>query len=164
MERRLILMRHAKSSWSSNAANDHDRPLNKRGKRDAPRIARALAARDWLPEAVWSSSATRTRQTWKRMQKALDAPIEVVFDEAYYHGGLEDIRASAMRWPGDAETMMVVGHNPGWEMALYQLSQVPETMTTCNAALLVGRGDHWRDALHGIWELVDVIRPRELEG
>ncbi len=163
MERRLILMRHAKSSWSSGAVGDHDRPLNKRGKRDAPRVAAALAARGWHPEVVYSSTAKRTRQTWRRMQRALEQEIDVVFVEGLYHGDLGDIRDAAATWPSEVETVLVLGHNPGWEMALYQLSAADAPMTTGNAALLEGEGDSWDEALRGDWHLVELIRPRELD-
>ena len=59
-ERRLILMRHAKSSWKQPGLTDHDRPLNGRGRQDAPAMADALVARGWLPDAVVSSTAART--------------------------------------------------------------------------------------------------------
>ncbi len=67
MQRRIIVMRHAKSSWKSDAPDDHSRPLNRRGRRDAPRVAQELARRGWVPERVFSSDARRTRQTWEIM-------------------------------------------------------------------------------------------------
>ena len=74
MRRRIIVMRHAKSSWKSGARDDHARPLNKRGRRDAPRIAARLAELGWVPERVISSDSERTRQTWARMEEAFDLP------------------------------------------------------------------------------------------
>ena len=59
MARRLIVMRHAKSSWKNPKLRDHQRPLNKRGRRDAPRVARALRKAGWVPDAVLSSVLTR---------------------------------------------------------------------------------------------------------
>ena len=59
MERRLIVMRHAKSSWKNESLRDHERPLNKRGRRDAPRIGEELASLGWVPQRVISSDATR---------------------------------------------------------------------------------------------------------
>ncbi len=64
MTRRLIVMRHAKSSWKHAGLTDHQRPLNKRGRKDAPRVARALIERGWTPRRVLSSDAARTRETW----------------------------------------------------------------------------------------------------
>ena len=60
---RLIIMRHAKSSWTDSNLNDHDRPLNPRGRKDAPRIYQALMEMDWLPDTVFLSSSKRTTET-----------------------------------------------------------------------------------------------------
>ena len=71
MERRLIVMRHAKSSWKSDAETDHLRPLNKRGRDSAPLVAARLVELGWIPEAVYSSDSLRTRETWDGMMNAL---------------------------------------------------------------------------------------------
>ena len=65
--KRLIVMRHAKSDWGTNAPTDHARPLNKRGQRDAPRVAQRLVELDWLPQYIVSSDSTRTRETYELM-------------------------------------------------------------------------------------------------
>ena len=69
MHRRLIIMRHAKSSWTSGALSDHERPLNARGIRDAPRVGAALVKRGWLPQLVLSSDSERTRETFAGMSE-----------------------------------------------------------------------------------------------
>lgn len=162
MQRRLILMRHAKSSWSSESSTDHGRPLNGRGRRDAPRIAEVLERMGWAPDAVWSSDSSRTRETWELMEEALGTPPDAVFTNALYHAGLDDIFQEAHDWPADAHTVLVLGHNPGWEHAVMALGGEPAGMTTANAALLEGEGDDWVAALDGTWRLIDVLRPREL--
>ncbi len=155
-------MRHAKSSWSSDAPTDHARPLNKRGKRDSPRVARKLAELGWLPDAVWSSDSERTRQTWGLMKEELGLDVPVTFTPALYHAGLGAIQAVSASWPEEVVTMLVLGHNPGWEDAMTMLSGRAEVMTTANAALLVGEGTSWEDALEKGWDLDQLIRPREL--
>ncbi len=67
MTMRLIIMRHAKSDWNSGAASDHARPLNKRGRRDAPRVANRLGELGWQPDYVISSDSRRTRETLELM-------------------------------------------------------------------------------------------------
>lgn len=164
MKRRLILMRHAKSSWGSEADTDHDRPLNARGKRDAPAIAERLEAMGWVPDAVYSSTSKRTRSTWKRMAAVLPdgKAIPVVWEPDFYHGDSRAIGLSAASWPDGVETILVLGHNPGWEDALALLSEVETLMTTGNAALLEGRGESWVDAFRAPWSLTELLRPREL--
>lgn len=166
MERRLILMRHAKSSWTSDAPSDLERPLNKRGKRDAPRVAQELVALGWIPGAVVTSPARRTRATWRRMREvfAIEGTddVEVRVAEGLYHGDGDALRDDAERWPAEVDALLVLGHNPGFELALRELSGVAAPMTTGNAALLEGRGATWAEALDGTWRLVTVVRPREL--
>ncbi len=164
MQRRLILMRHAKSSWTSDAPTDHARPLSSRGRRDAARIAQVLEERGWAPEAVWSSDSERTRETWEVMEEALRDPPEAEFTHTLYCASLDEIWQEAHDWPPGIETMLVLGHNPGWEHAVSTLCGETTGMTTANAALLEGAGDDWVQALDGDWKLVEVLRPRELFG
>lgn len=163
MQRRLILMRHAKSSWKSDAPNDHERPLNKRGRRDAKRVARELLARDWVPELVVSSTSERTRETWARMSRVLELEeLDVAWEEALYHGDGSDLLERAASWPARVGTVLALGHNPGWEHTLSALIGEPTVMTTGNAALLHGHGESWPLALAGSWRLEVLLRPREL--
>lgn len=155
-------MRHAKSSWNSDAPTDHARPLNKRGCRDAPRVARRLAELGWTPDVAWSSDSERTRQTWGLMAPEFEDGPVVTFTSALYHAGLGAIQEVSDGWPDEAATVLVLGHNPGWEDALTMLSGRAEVMTTANAGLLVGEGDTWSDALERGWDLEVLIRPREL--
>lgn len=165
MRRRLIVMRHAKSSWDSEAPTDHLRPLNLRGRRDAPRVARELRERGWAPERVFSSDATRTRETWEHMEAAFDQPIEVHFTGGLYHGGLGAIQAAVGALQEDLEVVLVLGHNPGFEHAVSWLTGEGVRITTANAALLEhASATSWREAIGdpGGWTLQDVLRPREI--
>jgi len=83
MSKRLIIMRHAKSSWTSGAATDHQRPLNKRGRRDAPRIGARLQHLGWLPDLVIASDSERTRETWQRMKVEFPHSIEQRFSRTF---------------------------------------------------------------------------------
>lgn len=162
MPRRLIVMRHAKSSWSSGAATDHARPLNHRGRRDAPRVAQRLTQLGWVPDLVLSSDSQRTQQTYEAMATGFEREVPVEFHRSIYHGDLEAILHEAPGVPDDVNTLMVLGHNPGWEEVVQRLSDEIVTMKTANAALLEGQGDTWSDALAGRWSLVDIVRAREL--
>lgn len=162
MERRLILMRHAKSAWGTDASSDHDRPLSGRGRDDAPKIADQLVELEWEPDAVWSSDSERTRETWELMSERFAEAPPVEFTRALYLADVFDIREVAADWDPALHTVLVLGHNPGWEQALYELAGVSESMTTANAALLVGVGDDWSEALDGEWRLQALLRPRDL--
>ena len=157
-------MRHAKSDWKTNALSDHDRPLNQRGKRDAPLIAERMLELHWEPQLVISSDSLRTQETWQRMDKIFPNRPNIVFSPQLYHGTVEDIQAVVSTVSNEAQTVMVLGHNPGWENALTFLSGESHTMTTANAALLTHAGKEWRAAIQtpASWRLFKILRPKEL--
>ncbi|MEL6428260.1 MAG: histidine phosphatase family protein [Planctomycetota bacterium] len=157
-------MRHAKSAWGDESMDDHERPLNERGRGDAPRIAARLAELGWSPDLIWSSDAVRTRETAERMLPAFDDAPQVTFDPGLYLAGFGAIQEAAERWPGAARTVLVLGHNPGWEQTASLLAGRSIGMTTANAVLFEGAGDEaaWATAIQDAWTLVDVLRPKEL--
>jgi phosphohistidine phosphatase len=161
MQRCLMLMRHAKSSWTSPGLADHARPLNKRGRRDAPRVGKRLAKDGWVPDHVVSSDSRRTRETWERMQKYFPE-ARVRFTRALYAGGPAELRTELARVSADVGTVLVLGHNPGWEEAVQALSGQDVRITTANVVLLQGKGATWGDALRGTWSVAGVVRPKEL--
>lgn len=163
MSRRLIIMRHAKSSHADPSLSDHARPLNERGRKEAPEIARRLVELDWIPDQVISSDSRRTRQTWEVMAPAFDDEPIVEFDEELYLSGAMEIINALEQVPDHIETVLVLGHNPGWESALAYFSGEFHQMTTANAALLSAEGAQWKDVLRaGAFRLVEILRPRSL--
>ncbi|MEW4452215.1 histidine phosphatase family protein [Bremerella sp. JC817] len=162
--KRLILMRHAKSSWEDDVA-DFDRPLNGRGLRDAPRIAEALAQRGWSPDVVIHSAALRTTQTWELMASHFPEVRKVVSSKSLYLGSLPDIQEVVETLPPDCGTSLVIGHNPGWELAVHQLSNQNQRMTTANAALFEIVADNWEIlfTMDATWRFVDILRPKGLD-
>jgi phosphohistidine phosphatase len=163
MERRIIVMRHAKSSWSSPARTDHERPLNQRGRRDAPRVGAALAKRGWLPDLVLSSDSMRTRETFAGLTAGSQCEPRVEFFRSFYGGGPDEVLEELAAVPEDLSCVLVLGHNPGWEMVVHALCGKHIVMKTATAALLSRDPADWHLALNGIhWTLEDVIYPREL--
>ena len=160
--KRLVIMRHAKSSWKETSLTDHQRPLNKRGRRDAPAVGHALQVRGWAPALVLSSDSTRTRQTLKRMLPELAAPPAVRWLPDFYHGGANDLLEAMAALPEESGTVLALGHNPGWENAVRAMTGETRRLTTANAALLQAEGS-WADLAHPMaWQLVAVVRPKEL--
>ena len=161
MSTRLLLMRHAKSSWKIAGQSDHERPLNKRGRYDAPRMAQQLRTLGWVPDLALVSDASRTEETWAWMAGELDPSPEHVLHSGLYHGTIREIRAAISASVTVQRTVLVLGHNPGWEAALTELSGLRESFTTANVALL----EHslpWSEAmLRSDWKLEALLRPRE---
>ncbi len=118
--KRLILLRHAKSSWVNPDLGDFERPLNKRGQRSAKALGKWLRHSDWHPDHILCSTARRTRETFEGMR--IDSEPEL--RQELYHASaaqmLDMIRAA------DAETLMVIGHNPGTAQLAHELvSETP---------------------------------------
>jgi phosphohistidine phosphatase len=113
MSKRLVLLRHAKSSWAE-ALPDHDRPLAERGRKAAPVMARFLAGRGIRPDLVLVSSAVRTQETWALMAPALETGIRRD-EERLYEAPAEQLLALLQETSDAVGTLMVIGHNPGLE-------------------------------------------------
>lgn len=166
-ERRLIVMRHAKSAWDTDAADDHARPLTDRGRRDARRVAEALVERGWIPDRVVSSDARRTVETWERMADRFPLPVDVLCTRRLYHAGGDAFAAVVGEQPDALGTLLVLGHNPGWEEVARRLTGLPIGFSTATAALLRQPGGRWRELVGAdpaggsYWDVVDVLHPRE---
>lgn len=140
----LILLRHAKSDWSVNAA-DIDRPLAGRGRRQAPDAGRWLAANlDSVGLAV-VSPATRARSTWELVAAELDAPPQVRIDDRVYAASDDELLTVVRDLPEDNETAVLVGHNPGLEDLVSLLTGEPARMTTSALAVMTFPGS-WSSA------------------
>ncbi len=110
----LVLVRHAKSSWDDPDRPDIERPLNARGRRDGPRMARHLAAHLRPPERVLVSPARRTRETLDLLRQALAiAPSSVREEPRIYEADAAALVAVIRETPEDVSTLMLIGHNPG---------------------------------------------------
>ncbi|RAL20312.1 hypothetical protein DL240_17165 [Lujinxingia litoralis] len=163
MQRRLILMRHAKSDWADPGLSDHRRPLTPRGRGDAPRIGQRLAELGWVPRVALSSDATRTRETFELMAPAFDDACELRLCSELYLPRPDDVFDALATLEDQVTTAMVLGHNPGFEQALSYLSGTYHTLTTANAALLLAGGDSWAEACQRATMKLDrILRPREL--
>jgi len=161
VQRRLILMRHAKSDWGDEDLSDHDRPLNKRGRRDAPRMAQWLAENDLVPELILSSTSVRTRQTVSLLLEIWNAEPTQLYLEELYHAGPAEITAAVAGDGGDALRLMVVAHNPGMASLVSTWAGTYSDMPT--AAVAVFQLDRpWRELPAADVELVDFMRPKAL--
>lgn len=160
--RRLLILRHAKSSWK-HPVDDHDRPLNKRGRHDAPRMGRLLVEHGLVPRLALCSTANRATSTLSLAVQGAGVECEMLFTHELYLAAPGRIVALLREVPDRHDTVMVVGHNPGMEELVEGLTGTPVTMPT--AALAAIRCDHrsWSElALDAGATLHELWRPREL--
>lgn len=139
----LAIGRHAKSDWADPGLDDHDRPLNARGERDAPRMARLLAERSWRPAAILSSTAVRARTTAEAYAEALGVPVTEL-PELYGASARELFDAAAASGYDD---VLVVAHDPGMSALARHFEPGIPSMPTCAVATFRWPGGtSWADA------------------
>jgi phosphohistidine phosphatase len=156
--RRLVVVRHAKSAWPDGVP-DAQRPLNKRGRRDAPAAGRWLRDQVGQVDAVVCSPATRTRQTWELIAAELDGAPAPAFDERVYAAAAETLFAVVRGISDDVGSALLVGHNPGVADLVAMLADEELEMKTSAIAVL-GLTGPWADAQPGGATLIAYATPR----
>ena len=168
MSRTLILLRHGKSDWNT-GADDHDRPLKKRGRNASTLDCKWLKTHDQEPHYVFASSAKRAMQTAELACEAMGIKKKNIYSRKHiYLATPEDLLYVLEDCPEQARRVMLVGHNPGLEELLYYLLNgrltIPEDgkiMPTATVAIL-HMPDSWSKLECGSAELEFLVRPREL--
>lgn len=165
--RRLILMRHAKSSWADPGQRDLDRPLNKRGRRAAALLGGWLKKNGYRPDQALVSSARRTQETWAGVV-AEAGPAETRYLPELYHAGPESMLEIVQRAP-DAACLLLLGHQPGIGAFVARLLAAPESSAdlekfpTGATAVVDFDIAGWGELAWGSGRLVDFVAPRALE-
>jgi phosphohistidine phosphatase len=162
--RRLVLVRHAKSDWPDVA--DHDRPLAKRGRKDAPVVGRWLVTAGCEPDAVICSTALRARQTWELAGEAFaaagGAPPTVRFEPRVYEATVLGLLMLVREFEPEWQTVAVVGHNPGLAELTIGLAGTdpapPQAFPTAFVSVL-GLPGEWAAAATGEARLLDFAVP-----
>jgi phosphohistidine phosphatase len=165
-DKRLYLLRHAKSSWKEQGLADHDRPLAGRGRRAAKTIRRHLKEQGIDPELVLCSTATRARQTLEGIEPALGRGAVRVEPELYGAGSAA-LLARLQHVPAGVRSVMVIGHNPGLQelaqlLARHGSDELEEKFPTAALAALAFHGS-WAGIDRGNAELIEFVRPRDLD-
>ena len=146
--KRLTLVRHAKSDWSLPGQDDWDRPLNKRGQRDAPEMARRMRSRRLKPDLILSSPAVRALSTAAVMARELKVPAaHLMQDERLYLASPNDLLAVVREHGGALKHVMVFGHNPGITECANRLSTGDhiDNLPTCGVFTAQFAIESWHD-------------------
>lgn len=168
---RLYLLRHAKSSWANPALADYDRPLNKRGHNDLPKVARYMIEHNYQPERVLCSGAMRTRQTLAGILPGLTSDTSIQLLSALYEGYAPDYLVQLRQNAQNYQSLMIIGHNTGMqEIALRliskgnpkQIADIKSKFPTGALAVLDFDATSWNDVSAQMANLTDFIKPRDL--
>jgi phosphohistidine phosphatase len=144
--KKIILIRHAKSSWENPWQDDHDRPLAERGLVDAPKMAKRLKKKNIFPDLILSSTALRAEQTAKITAKELGYPIaDIVWDKNLYHASPHSILKVIRSQKDSHHTLFIFGHNPGLNDLITYLGGEIENLPTAGQFGFKLASEHWAD-------------------
>jgi len=143
--RTLTILRHAKSSWSDSGLPDRERPLNRRGKTDAPEMARRISAEGIRPSLILSSPAVRAWKTARAVAREIGYPVEFLQrDERLYLATPGTIAAVLAEQDSGFHSLMVVGHNPGLTDFVSRLMpRLTTNIPTCGVVALDFDREDW---------------------
>ena len=160
----LLLMRHAKSSLDDPLLTDTERPLNPRGKRDAPRMGKFLRERGIVPDHVVTSGAVRARCTAEMVAAECNLAERVTVIPELYHADVSEWNQTLVAFPSDWNCVLCVGHNPGIEEFIGSLTHQYVRMPTSAIAHITCNVARWDElvpsadiTIHEVW------RPKELK-
>lgn len=169
---RLLLLRHAKSSWDDPSIADFDRPLNLRGRAAAPLMGRHMADHALKPERVICSSARRTRETFAAILPQLGGDFDALVMRAVYDAPDDGYPGIVRRHGGKARTLLLIGHNPAIQTAATTLigrgnpdltAQIGDKYPTAGLAVIDFDAPDWASIAAGGGRVVAFFRPREVE-
>jgi phosphohistidine phosphatase len=161
--KKLYLVRHAKSSWDDPSLDDIDRPLNNRGKKDAPEMGERLKKQQIFPDLLISSPGKRARSTAKKIAKMIGyPPKDILIEDALYHGNDDMLIEIVRDLPNSVKSAMLFGHNPGFTSFANQLCNINiYNIPTAGIVAIDFQTDNWKDVEHGKGELVFFDYPKK---
>ena len=162
--KKLVLIRHAKSDWSNPFLDDFLRPLNKRGKKNAPLMAKVLKEKNIRPDLIISSPSLRTKQTLEYFIKKLNYDDEVRFEESIYEAPYENLLKVIKDIPNIHKTVFLMGHNPGLcDLINFLLDKHFENIPTCGIVEIDFNAKSWQDISKENSNLVSFEYPKKYQ-
>jgi phosphohistidine phosphatase len=163
----LFIIRHAKSSWDASNIDDFERPLNDRGKRDAPRMGKRFKEKDIHPDLLLSSPAKRALSTAKRIAKELKYPKDdIKTDRRLYHADEETMLTVVRELKDNRNVVMIFSHNPGLTEFVNSLMNGEldiDNVPTCGVVAFQFNFDSWKDVDWGKGKLLFFDYPKSKE-
>ena len=159
----LLVLRHAKSSWKHPDVNDHDRPLNKRGRHDAPHMGELLQNEDIVQDLIISSTAKRARSTAKAVAKAAEFKGHITLKQSLYATPPTAYIDVLHELSNEHTRVLIVGHNPGLEQLVNMLTGEEHALPTCSLVHVQLRINSWSEMNNKTkGRLLRMWRPRDL--
>ena len=159
----LYIVRHAKSSWDERGISDHDRKLNSRGKRDAPKMGELLNGKGYHPDIMYSSSAKRALTTAKIIAEKIAYPVDnIVVTKSIYDATTSDLVNLINKIDDKYESVMLFGHNPGFTVLTNLLTdKYIDNMPTCAVAVIGLNIESWKEVESDCGNLIAFEYPKK---
>lgn len=162
--KQVLFVRHAKSSWADPVLKDKDRPLNKRGVRDAPLMAKRCIDAGLKVDLVLSSPAVRAMSTAIEFHKAYKITAEILTESNLYHGDVDDYEDALRLVDDEVQCVAIFGHNPGLTYLANELfsNRYIDNVPTCGVVVATADIDYWEDFAVKKSDLRDFLYPKQL--
>ena len=159
--KKLYLVRHAKSDWSNPSLDDFDRPLNPRGKKNAPFMGKILKKKKIKPDLIISSPAYRARETARKIAKKIRYLDEIMYNEHLYEASLKEILEIVTFIEDEYDEVFIVGHNPGLNTLAFYLVDFNENIPTSGILEIEFDSQTWREISKKNAKLVSFEYPKK---
>jgi phosphohistidine phosphatase len=157
----LFILRHAKSSWAKPESSDFDRQLNEEGLKIVPQMGEAIYDKQFQPALILSSPAKRARQTAILIKETAQIDGKIKYDERIYEASPHRLLQVINELDEAAESLMLVGHNPGLEGLIKILTGETHAMPTAALAVIDLNAENWNEVAAESGKLRMVIRPKD---
>ena len=143
--KKLYIIRHAKSSWKDFSLDDFDRPLNKRGKLNAPFMGKRLRQDDVLPDIILSSPAKRAKKTAMAISKQIGFSKKIIYDENIYEASVYTLDKIIKAVDDKENILFLFGHNPSLNMLVENYVNFEQNIPTCGIIFIEFNCNRWED-------------------
>lgn len=158
----IFLLRHAKSSWDDPSRSDHERSLNQRGRRAARQMGEFAAEKNIVPERIICSTAVRTQETAEIFLTASGIEVEMFSTDRVYEASAGELFDLLAESDDMANSVLLIGHNPGIADLVYRLTGNVETVPTATLISISTDAKNWSDLVPDCGQLEGIYRPKEL--
>ena len=169
---KLLLMRHAKSSWKDPDLDDQERPLNGRGRENADAMGKWMAKRGIAPDVVITSSTVRSQETWRRVKDALGQDAPTIIADELYSSGPDRMLRTLHDAPKGAKTVLMIGHQPAISSFARKLAngstpssckRAYKKFPTAAVAVIAPKAKKWKDVSFGDADFEKFSVPKEVK-
>ncbi len=161
--KKLFIIRHAKSDWEDSSLDDFDRPINKKGEKNAPFMGQILANKNIKPDLIISSPALRAITTAQLIAKEVNYEKNITPNQYIYEAYVTSLQEIIEYIHDSNETVFLVGHNPGVSALAYMLCDLKENLPTCSIVEIEFNCNSWMDASKGNSKLVSYDYPKKFK-